>query len=141
MVATAVSNTLESSYHLQVNSVYKFWRFQSNQTLFYCKDYSRVTSRNSYTVCFVDIDQSFQYGCILYFVEVRCTNSVVHAFAVIKLFTAQCFMNSPHLFRCQNSNIEKLIPVKSIHCKCVCINVDDSVFVGKFPCAHIAYLS
>lgn len=63
----AVSSTLGSSYHLQVKSVHKFGRFQPNQTLINCKDYTTVTSRNSYTVCFIDSNQLFHYGDVLYF--------------------------------------------------------------------------
>ena len=67
-------------------SVYKFWRLQLHRNLFYSKEYTRVKSRNSYTVHLL-VGDTFEYGHIKYFLEVRFANdsTALHFAAVVLL--------------------------------------------------------
>ena len=47
----------------QIHSTSKFWRFQLQQVLYYSREYRRVKSRNSYTVCYL-VDGHVKYGQI-----------------------------------------------------------------------------
>ena len=117
-------------------TVFQFWRLKSHDNLYYSCNYSRMHSRNSYTVCFGD-----QFGIIEYFLEARSHSGMVFVFAVVKVLSVTHALNCTHLFAAKESGTVKLVPVTSIVSKCVCINVGTELFVGTFPCHFLPMLS
>ena len=131
---------LQIANYQDVKALKKFWRLQFKGTLFYSKDYRRVTSRNSYTVCFTNPVETF--GQILYFIELTFTDDITHyPFGVIEVFDCNAVMNFPHLFNCVNTHNTVTVPVQDIQFKCLYISFNCNSFISKFPSNVITCLS
>ena len=116
-------------------------RLQYKNVLLYSREYTRVTSSNSFSIIFVN-GSTLTTGQILYFLDVTFVNDTVsHAFAVVEPYQSENFMHQPHLFKCTYSGLPIVIPVESIEQKSVCVSYGDEFYLAKFPCQALQYVS
>lgn len=127
---------IESVCGYQPQQALKFWRLEQNQTLYYSAEYTRTTSRNSYTVCYTQ-ENSSQFGLVNYFVEVHGEfegHSEQDVFAIISVLNVERFGHCPHMYVAELTGFMKPVLASCIISKCVYVSVSSRVYVGSFPC-------
>lgn len=123
-------------------SITTFTRVLKDNVIFYSKEYSRVKTRNSYTVGFMDATTSnIMFGQILYFVILNN-----EAMAMINVFTsssAQCAFQltfndlDSRVFPVSSTTHVVAVPVVNIKEKCIFVSVGvDKNFIARF-CSKI----
>ena len=95
-----------------------------------------ITARNSYTICYTNQDGEEQYGLICYFLSLSHESvAIIHP---LKPTTDFCYPRQlGNLHQCivpvsLNTDI-CVVPIESLVCKCILIDLPSSKFVVKPP--------
>ena len=123
------SGICEEYYGEKITSIPTFKRLQKNGQIFFCKEYTKVKKRNSYTVIYL----SGKYGQILYF-----TWHSGKAAAIVNelLPLPPVFAPAAPIVPVEVITRNVIIDIAEVIEKLVFVKVSNTVaYVVKFPCA------
>lgn len=119
----------------QSQAVYKYYRAETNIGVIYSEQYRRTSNRNSYSVMYLDDQQTTKFGSVKYFLQTEPSLfAVIDQFQLMpkSLFSFSDVRNQfllaykdfnlcPQIVQLQEQQIENLtlVPVENIQFKCV----------------------
>lgn len=132
-----IKSKVYRSCGVEVDHASQFLRAVIQKELFYCENYTRLRTRNSFTICYSH--NGFEkYGFVQYFLSLN-DQAVAVVVPLIVTTSPTCF--PPELSVLRNrikpvvlDSIVCIVHVKNIICKCVCIDTGSSAYVCRKPC-------
>ena len=114
----------------------RFLRARVKGTVYHSELYSRMKTRNSYTVCYRKDDGSENFGSVQYYLSLSSTTVVV-----ITPLTQTHIHNFPRQLQELDTSIVSVkkessptvVPVGSFLFKCVCVDCYDAIYIAKPP--------
>lgn len=132
----AVKAKVQSVCGVWVDHSSQFFRAMIRQKVFYSKSYTRLKSRNSYTVCYSE-DGAEKYGVIQYFLSLS-EQTVAVITPLIITASPTCYPRELSVL-CSRINpvvldtVICVVPVNNIVCKCVFIDTGSAFYVARKP--------
>ena len=129
-------DTLQQKLMVDVNTASQFTRAIIGGIRYYSQAYTRVTKRNSHTVCYMD-GEATQYGLIRYFLSLP--NQSVAVVNRLIPTTTHCYPQGlgilcSWIVPVQLENSIDVIPVNSLVSKCVyCSFSSTSIYISLTP--------
>lgn len=126
-----VYEQLEHHFHHPISLVKISFRLHIRDEVFYCKNYTRVKKRNSYTVLY-EAEGHFHYGAIVQFYIVG--KDAIACIQRMLVTSMQPFSDSIPIVQVEQKDDLDVVNVRMIHEKCLCIEIDDSTtYICRFP--------
>lgn len=131
-----VIDTLQQKLMVDVNTASQFTRAIVHGIKFYSRAYTRVTKRNSHTVCYMD-GEATRYGLIKYFLSLP--NQSVAVLNRLIPTTSHCYPRGlgilcSRVVPVELDNSIDVVPINSLISKCVyCSFTTTSVYISLIP--------
>lgn len=131
-----VREMISRKHGVTVSSASHFSRAIINDTEYHSLAYSRLTTRNSYTVCYKEMETT-RYGFIQYFISLPN-----HCVAVIKPLSSTslyCYPRTLGILRSRiipvrQESLVNIVSVKLLVSKCVCVNFSAAeMYIAVMP--------
>ena len=134
-----IKQLIADTFHLNIETATVFYRAVVRGEVFYSREYSRSTSRNSYTVEFHDSNSennNSMFGYIEYFLGLPLLTVAVVTF--LQPNNHFCYPSSFKVLRNCIVPVSSecgscVICLSSLHHKCVCINLNNNTYVARLP--------
>lgn len=129
-----VCEQLQLYFQQTIDSVKTFYRMRICDEIFYCKNYTRVKKRNSFTVLY-EKECMFHFGMIIQFYMVdKVAVALVQTMTVLSTHPF-CEDSIPTVQVKEQEAVWDVIDVHMIREKCICVEIDDdTLYVSRFPC-------
>ena len=129
-----LDNDVKEAIGENVEQASMFTKVMVGREVYYSQRYSRLKTRNSYTVCYEE-DCSEKYGQIQYFLSMpgQVVAVVVPLIVITPHYPSQLGILNKRIIPVAVSSSVRAVPVMALVCKCVYVYCGSGMFVVRRP--------